>query len=85
VKRAFLCSSCCALAPVLNEFIVSAAFGDVDYSSNVGSAPVFRWPPVAADPRSLDRYEDVYLGDVPKCWSIRDLPGYGLIFSLTCL
>jgi hypothetical protein len=36
LKRAFLCSSCWALAPVLNEFIVSTAFGDVDYSSNVG-------------------------------------------------
>jgi hypothetical protein len=38
LKRAFLCSSCWALAPVLNEFIVSTAFGDVDYSSNVGMA-----------------------------------------------
>jgi hypothetical protein len=37
LKRAFLCSSCWALAPVLNEFIVSTAFGDVDYSSNVGN------------------------------------------------
>jgi hypothetical protein len=36
LKRAFLCSSCWALAPILNEFIVSTAFGDVDYSSNVG-------------------------------------------------
>jgi hypothetical protein len=36
LKSAFLCSSCWALAPVLNEFIVSTAFGDVDYSSNVG-------------------------------------------------
>jgi hypothetical protein len=42
LKRAFLCSSCWALAPVLNEFIVSTAFGDVDYSSNVGFSTPLR-------------------------------------------
>ena len=48
LKRAFLCSSCWALAPVLNEFIVSTAFGDVDYSSNVGQAPGIRkWRSIA--------------------------------------
>jgi len=36
LKRAFLCSSCWALAPVLDEFIVLTAFGDDDYSSNAG-------------------------------------------------
>lgn len=38
LKRAFPDSSCWALAPVLNEFIVSTALGDIDYSSNVGMA-----------------------------------------------
>jgi hypothetical protein len=36
LKRAFLCSSCWAVGPVLNEFVVAMAFVYVDYSSNVG-------------------------------------------------
>jgi hypothetical protein len=39
LKRAFLCSSCWAVGPVLNEFVVAMAFVDVDYSSNVGQCP----------------------------------------------